>query len=107
MNVTSAFEPSPPLRHDCEEILRPSTGGFAGAVVSGTEISGGAAVVAAGLLSVGPAGGSGLARVALVAVTGSFDPELSCTTRKTTVDAAPDWLSASLGQGSNIQAVHP
>jgi hypothetical protein len=47
VNVTIAFEPSPPLRHDCEEILRPSIGDFAGSV-SGGAMSRGALVAAGG-----------------------------------------------------------
>ena len=58
-------------------------------------------------VSVEAVDGAGLASVALVGLTASFDPEASCARRKTAVDAAPDWLSASLGQGSSIQAAHP
>jgi len=76
-------------------------------VVSGAAISGAAVVAAGGLVSVETADGAGLAKVALVGVTASFDPEASCARRKSAVGSVPDWLSASLGQGSSIQAAHP
>ena len=35
MKVTNAFDPSPPLRHDCDEIFSPSTGaGCPGVIAS-------------------------------------------------------------------------
>src|SRR5712671_6903516 len=47
VNVTRAFEPSPPLRQDCDEILSPSTG----------EVSAG--VIASAGMVVASAGGAG------------------------------------------------
>src|SRR6266851_5968066 len=51
VNVTRAFDPSPPLRQDCDEILSPSMGGIsaaAAASVGGGVSTGVAAVVSSG-----------------------------------------------------------
>src|SRR6266436_4652806 len=58
VNVTSAFEPSPPLRQDCDEILSPSTGGISAAAAASA--GGGDSTGVAAVLSPG----SGLAPVA-------------------------------------------
>src|SRR6266700_5882138 len=57
VNVTRAFDPSPPLRQDCDEILSPSMGGIAAAAAAsaGGGVSTGVAAVASS--------GSGLAPV--------------------------------------------
>jgi hypothetical protein len=49
VNVTSAFDPSPPLRHDCDEILSPSTGALSTVKTSADAGISGGAVVSAGV----------------------------------------------------------
>src|SRR6267142_2032712 len=68
VNVTRAFDPSPPLRQDCDEILSPSTGGISATASAGGGASTGVAAVltpASGLALVADGGaGSGAAAAA-------------------------------------------
>src|SRR6266403_3526169 len=41
VNVTRAFEPSPPLRQDCAEILSPSTGEVSTGAIASSGVAGG------------------------------------------------------------------
>src|SRR3954468_9737674 len=96
VSVTSAFEPSPPRRHDCEEIFRPSSGDLPGAVVSGAAISGAVATAAAAVPS---AGGEACADSTQVAF---------CTAPVVSTDGTcADRSWASLNSGTVIQAVSP
>ena len=51
VNVTRAFDPSPPLRQDCDEIFSPSTGAASAGVIASAGVTGssGSASTAAGI----------------------------------------------------------
>jgi len=51
-NVTNAFEPSPPLRHDCEEILKPSIGDFSSGAIDIGAVTAPGAVASAEIAAV-------------------------------------------------------
>src|SRR5205823_1817012 len=100
VSVTSAFEPSPPLRQDCEEIFKPSIGGL-----SGTDVSADGAVTAGAVASMGAVACAGLTKVVSVGATASSSD--SFWAKMTGDGVAADWPSASLGPGSAIHAAHP
>src|ERR1700716_820171 len=96
VNVTTAFDPSPPLRQDCDEILSPSTGALS--TVNTSAVAG----VSGGAVSSG-----GVPRLVSVGVTVGLNKVAFCAWPITGDAAGADCPSASLEPDSIIQATHP
>jgi hypothetical protein len=88
VNVTRAFDPSPPLRQDCDEILRPSTGGVSTEVFVSTGVFASAGVGSVGVIS-------------------GLNKDAFCPDGPAGTGTATDWLSASPEAEIIVQVANP